>query len=310
MCSKSDLGQKKLFNTYSSWCASRGLDSVPSLEATIIDYLWCHAEKYSAKTLYQTILIIRHKHRAGGLPHSWPDLAPVLKAIRRRQRRAPRQISNLDMSMIEQMIASLPQSKRGLRDRAMLLVAFWSGLRVSELIKLNYVQLSPGAVGTIRFDPAGLKIELIYFFNRKCSPARIIRLEPMLGSLCPVAAVREWIDSARLSDGPLFPRICTRDEVSGNRLYVYEINNSIKDNVANVYIKSGYSDAEAKERAKIYSSESVRLAFVLSALEAGISIERLALYMGYMSTTCLERIRRRHYIIRDNPVIALMNSSK
>ncbi len=167
----SDLGQ------FSDWCKGRRLDAldigVRSLRAWLRNL---EAHGISARSRARKLAALRgfyrHLVEAGRLDS---DPSELLKA-RERRRSLPR---TLEPEEIERLMAQpATDTPDGLRDRAMLEVAYGCGLRVSELVGLHVVDLDledgvvrcRGKGGKERLVPIG--DEATYWLARYLDEAR------------------------------------------------------------------------------------------------------------------------------------------
>lgn len=96
------------------------------------------------------------------------------------------------------MIASLAGdgTLKPARDRALLLVGFCGAFRRSELAGL--------AVDHIVWEPEGMIITLPRSKTDQTGEGKIKALPYGDGPLCPVSALRQWLDSAGIVEGPVF----------------------------------------------------------------------------------------------------------
>src|SRR5205807_9355519 len=99
----------------------------------------------------------------------------------------------------------------GARDRALLLVGFAGAFRRSELVSLD--------VGDVAFSADGLVVQLR---RSKADPegqGRKVGLPFGSNPLtCPVRALRDWLDRAALSGGPIFRPIDRHGNLKPARL--------------------------------------------------------------------------------------------
>jgi integrase len=94
-------------------------------------------------------------------------------------------------------VRGLPESPRGLRDRALLLIGFAGGFRRSELAALDFADVED--------SEDGLKILIRRSKADQEGAGR--RLGIPFGSdprTCPVRAYRKWIAAAGITKGPIF----------------------------------------------------------------------------------------------------------
>ena len=98
---------------------------------------------------------------------------------------------------LEVMLAALPSSLQGTRDRCILLLAFASGVRRSELVALDVADLEwrrDGVVLWIRrskTDQEGKGQAAGVVYGRR-------------ERTCPVRALKAWLQAAAIADGPVF----------------------------------------------------------------------------------------------------------
>ena len=113
---------------FSRWCAAQGLAPLPAAPATVGLYLADRAGTLATATLQRRLAAIRAAHRDGGwsLDLSDPALRSVWQGIRRvhgtrRQGKAPVMPADL-----KQMVNLESSSRKGLRNRSLLLLGICS----------------------------------------------------------------------------------------------------------------------------------------------------------------------------------------
>ncbi len=95
------------------------------------------------------------------------------------------------------MLATLPASVHGPRDRALLLLGFISAFRPSGLVELDVADLVEDRSGLIVFLRKS-KADQQGFRHLKAIPHGVT------SEMCPVRAVRAWLEAASITAGPLF----------------------------------------------------------------------------------------------------------
>ncbi|TDK45729.1 tyrosine-type recombinase/integrase [Antarcticimicrobium luteum] len=151
-------------------------------------------------TLDRRIASWRAFHRMKNLPS--PFEAPMLRQARSKARRAaarpraPKSARPIVRETLEQMLETCGPDLRGLRDRAILMLGWASGgRRRSELSGLQRADLSLEA-----FEAKGL-VWIHLLQTKTTRPDATPRLV-LKGRAASAVAV--WIDTAEISDGPLF----------------------------------------------------------------------------------------------------------
>ncbi len=160
-------------------------------------------------TLDRRIASWRAFHRMKNLAS--PFDAPLLKQARIKGRRAaerprlPKSPHPVTRDVLEQLLASCDDSRRGLRDRAILMLGFGSGgRRRSEITNLYRDD-----IGTDDYAARGL-IWVRLLQTKTTGKADAPRL-PLKGRAA--RAVIGWIEAAAITEGPLFRPVSQSDRV-------------------------------------------------------------------------------------------------
>jgi integrase len=196
---------------FTSWCASVGASPLPAEAATIALYLTARAPELAASSLARRLAAIRRAHRADDLPR--PDsevLRAVWSGIQRTHGRPPRKKRALVTEDLRRVVRKCPDTLTGARDRAILLLGFAAALRRCELAAITL----PGVkndhnVGPIRltFVGGGLEVHIDRSKADQTGEGAIVGVPYGKTRLCPVAAVRAWLEAAKIANGPLFRSI-------------------------------------------------------------------------------------------------------
>jgi len=133
------------WKVFREWCESVKLDPLPAASHTVALFLAAEAKlRRAPATLGRRLSAIRLMHLGAKLPspHDALEVAEVLRDIRRRWKRPPAQKAPAVDEDIKRMVDAVePQTLKGLRDRALLLLGFAGALRRSELVALDTDQL-------------------------------------------------------------------------------------------------------------------------------------------------------------------------
>src|SRR5580658_5417859 len=129
---------------FTSWCGNLGIVSLPAMPGTIALYLAAMAESYRLSTIRRRIAAICLQHQAQGFDSPTKDEMPrsVFRGITRTLGAATQQKVPLLAIDLHEMVARLPDSLIGVRDRALLLLGFGGAFRRSELVGLNVEDLN------------------------------------------------------------------------------------------------------------------------------------------------------------------------
>lgn len=156
------------------------------------------------------------------------------------------------LAEIRAMVATLDKTARGKRDKALLLVGFAGAFRRSELVALKVADVTMNGKLTIQIrksktDQEGEgKVKTIPQLTDK--------------SICPVQALRDWLDIGDIASGPVFRPI---DQFGNVR------NKAITAQSVALLVKSTAQAAGLDWRS--FSGHSLRSGFINQALDAGAS---------------------------------------
>ncbi|WP_225025965.1 tyrosine-type recombinase/integrase [Xinfangfangia pollutisoli] len=153
-------------------------------------------------------------HRMRGLAS--PFAAPLVQQARQKARRAnaaprrPRSPRPITRPVLEALLASCDDSHRGLRDRALLMLAFASGgRRRSEVTALSVDDIGRG-------DFAARGLLWVRLLETKTTRKDQAPRLPLKGRAAQ--ALMQWLDVTGLREGPLFRPVSKADRVLDRRL--------------------------------------------------------------------------------------------
>lgn len=269
--------------SFTSWCRSNSLESLPATPTTVALYIAAQASDHKVATLQQRISAISQAHQAAG--HESPtrslQVRLVLQGARRLKGTASAQKAPAVVNDLRQMVEKIPDTIQGQRDRALLLVGFASACRRSEMVALDAEDLEWGANGVIitirrsKTDQEGL--------GRKVAIPYGSRSET-----CPVKSLREWLDSAKITEGTIFRSVDRSGNVLG-RLTAQSV----------ALIVKKYAELVGLDPSK-YAGHSLRAGMVTSAAAAGVDERVIAKQTGHQSMLVLRRYIREGDLFRSN----------
>ncbi|HVA19737.1 MAG TPA: tyrosine-type recombinase/integrase [Solirubrobacteraceae bacterium] len=297
---------RRRFEGFWAWCDARGARAIPAAPELVGTYLLELAPIYRLNTLRNIATAIAFVHRLNGLASPSASLRPVWRTIVRRHGGSARTSRALALDELEALIRALPETRRGARDRALLLVAFWGGFRAAELVGLNLGVHTPGTLGLVRVGDEGLGIAMSYRGTGVSPPCRATRLLGRQSQLCPVAALEHWLQVSGIVEGPIFRRIRRGDHVGEERLTSPNVSRLVRRIWSDAAGTAGRSRASGLAPVEGFCFRSLRTGFVISAIESGVSEERIALHLGWSTTAALQTYRRYHQIRRGHPVTVVM----
>jgi hypothetical protein len=155
-------------------------------------------------------------HRAAG--HATPTESEVIRSTLRGIRRtlgvAPKQKKPLTGELLISLLEHIPDSLRGKRDRALLLLGFAGAFRRSTLAMLEVECLEEVA--------DGLRVQVRRSKTDQEGQGAVV---PVVRGrkACPVEAVNDWLSSAEISTGPIFRRMGRGNRVFADALTPFSI---------------------------------------------------------------------------------------
>jgi integrase len=261
---------------------------LPASDATVASYLAELADAgFKAATIARRLVVISQAHKAADLDKVSPTTSSLVRrthaGIRRsigtaQTAKAPALVDDL-----KRMLEKLPNTRVGLRDRALLLVGFAGAFRRSELVALDVADLEfsqGGLVVTLRKtktdqEAAGRRIGIPYGSSEKT---------------CAVRSLQAWLESAHITDGAVFRSLDPFQRVQPRRLSDKAVARIVKRRAAAVGLDPSR-----------YAGHSLRAGLATSAAAGGASERAIMNQTGHKSTTMVRRyIREANLFAADN----------
>ena len=176
---------------------------LPSHPNSIEQYLKECAPKYNPRTLKRRIIALRQWHVLKGLedPTKAPNVVKIMQGIARLHGVPKKQAAALRLKDLDQMMVHLNQlpSILNIRNRALLLVGFFGAFRRSELVSLEWDQVSFATDGIViklsrsKTDQTGQGADCVIPYGNDLR--------------CPVRALIDWRKASGVFEGAIFRRI-------------------------------------------------------------------------------------------------------
>lgn len=239
--------------TFTNWCVREGRENLPATSATVL--LFSHAQLAAGKTVATAIRrlsAINSYHAAAG--HATPasgDVWQFLLAVRRMRGEQPHQKAAISIDQLRAMCAAFPNTVRGLRDRSMLTLGFFSALRRCTLIGLD--------LADVEFRPEGLVLTIRREKQDRRGEGRSLGVVAgKYPESCPVRALEVWIQQRGRSPGALFNPVYY-GLVQIRRLQPAHVARIVKEAVGRIGLDPS-----------LYAAHSMRAGFVTSCINAGL----------------------------------------
>ena len=198
---------------FSLWCTARQQVPMPAMPELVGDYLSDLGEGYARATLRRKVAAIARANRLAGYPLDTRDtsIRDVLRGIGRTHGAPPKRAQALATEEVQKLVATCTDDPAGLRDRALILVAFAGALRRSELCAIE--------VEHITWKPRSL--ELLIPRSKTDAESEGARIGIPRGkseATCPVRALQAWLRSVEIDQGPVFRAVTHRGTVRSTAL--------------------------------------------------------------------------------------------
>ena len=142
------------WSQFSQWCESHNCVTLPATPDTVVAYIHELCKTHKVATIRRRLVSITKAHKLNNVPTPVKSefvrakLYTIMKNLRVKQdKKAP-----ILTKQLRQILGNIPEDLMGLRDRALLLVGFASGVRRDELVHIN--------VSNFEFKEEGILLEI------------------------------------------------------------------------------------------------------------------------------------------------------
>jgi integrase len=271
---------------FQTWCHRHGRIPLPAAVETVILYATdlTKNQKRKLNTLQRRLAAVSQLHQEAGFPsptQTWP-MKQFLAGLRRELGVAPERKRPLLAEDLREILADLPDTRLGKRDRALLLLGFSGAFRRSELVALDVTDLEQtkdGLVVTIRKSKTDQE-----------GQGRRLGIPPGADpNSCAMVAVENWRAAAGLETGALFRVMNRHDQVLPKRLSGEGVGIVIKRYVEGL----GFDPSQ-------FAGHSLRAGLATSAAAAGKSERAIMQQTGHRSVNTVRRYIRDGNLFREN----------
>lgn len=247
------------WRVFGSWCEAVERRALPATPHTVALFIAAQAQLGIApSTLSRRLAAIRLMHVGArrASPHAGIEVDEVMRGIRRAWKRPPAQKAPAVDDEIKRMVDAVePDTRRGLRDRALLLLGFAGAFRRSELVALDTEHLTA--------EPKGLRVMIASSKTDQEGAGQLVVIPRVKDSpYCPLRALTDWLNVVPITQGAVFRRLHRGDCVGRSRLSPQSVALIIKELAAKVgldpvryaghSLRSGFLTSAARNRASIF----------------------------------------------------------
>ena len=238
---------------------------------TVINYIADMAETKKVSTIVRRLSSISQAHQAAGCgsPTFSFGVKAVVKGIKKTKGTMPNKKTAAVIEDIRAMVDTLGGGLIDIRDRALILIGFAGAFRRSELVKID--------IDHLEFDRDGLTITLQQ--SKTDQEGQGYKKGIPYGShpdTCPVRAVQDWLQAAKITTGPLFRRVNRHGQVGVKAL---------TDQSVALIVKKLVKAAGLDE--KKYSGHSLRSGLITTAANRGVDERSIMKQSGHKSLTVM-----------------------
>ena len=277
-------GYRADWRDFCAWCERNGQRALPASPESVAAYIAECAGRLKVGSIQRRLNAIAEAHKATGLdsPTSSGMVRNTLKGIKRTLGTAAEQKVPALTADIRAMVEATDAGLIGARDRAIVLLGFAGAFRRAEIVGLNAADLA--------FGRDGLTITLRRSKTDQEGQGRRVGIP--YGSnpdTCPVRTVQEWLESAGISEGPLFRSINRHGRVLAGGLSAIDVARVVKK----LAERAGLDPAK-------YAGHSLRAGHATSAAASGASERSIMNQTGHRSVQMVRRYIREGSLFREN----------
>jgi len=197
---------------------------LPATEQDIARYITNKASLLNPRTLSLHLTALSHWHCYQHLPDptQTAQIRKLLKGIYRSHGKPKRKAKALHPEHINKMVAYLHKQNnlKALRDSALVQLAYFGAFRRSELIAIT--------VEHLRFETQGLLVLIPRSKTDQSGEGKIKALPYGKNAVCPVIAMKKWLEASQITQGVVFRAINRWDVMQPNPLHPDSISTIIK----------------------------------------------------------------------------------
>lgn len=187
------------FTKFIGYCEANGVCALPAISQTVASYIAKLSDGHlKSSSIRLAIASISAIHRLNRMvdPTKDPDVSIETRRMHRKLGRSAKQAQAITSDILEKMLGAIDETTKGVRDRALLLLAYDSLCRRSELVSLQFEDVSnPTSPETLaitlrrsKTDPEGMGKRLFLSERTKL-------------------ALADWIKASGMTSGPLFTKL-------------------------------------------------------------------------------------------------------
>lgn len=286
------------WNDFAKWCRFNKETALPAEPETIVNYINDLADyDVKANTISRRITAISENHIAAGYagiknPAKNGLVQVAMTAIRREKGTFQKGKTPILMETLYIFADCFPENDLvALRDKALIFLGFAGAFRRSELVGIQYEDLTFSPQGLVIFVPKskadqlgrGSTIAIPYAPDKK---------------ICAVHALKEWLAAAQIKSGPIFRSFTSNHKLRKN-------GGALSDRVVALIVKK-YAALAGFDPAQ-FAGHSLRRGFATSAAQHDVSVLSIMRQTRHRSEKMVHRYIEQGNLFKENPLNRMYN---
>jgi site-specific recombinase XerD len=245
---------KSNFENFIRFCDENNTTALPASSEIVASYIKKLSGHLKSSSIKIAVASIAALHNLNSLndPTQTPDVKIEMRRMYRTLGRYAKQAYGINKTLLDKMLATTDNSLRGFRDRAILLVAYDSLCRRSELVSLEFEDI------LINDKDGSVKLKL-----RKSKTDPHGAGKNLYLSNEAQKALIEWIVKSEVSSGKIFRAISATGRIKENL-------NSAQ--IGRIFKKLASASAADSHIIKMISGHSMRVGAAQDLMSAGASL--------------------------------------
>jgi len=192
------------FECFIKYCDENNVTALPAKPETVATYIKKLSGHLKSSSIKIAVASIAAMHNLNSIidPTQHPNVKIEMRRIYRTLGRYAKQAYGINRDLLNKMVAATDNSLRGIRDRAILLIAYDSLCRRSELVSLEFKDL------VVNSNDGSLKLKLR---KSKTDPHGIGK--NLYLSDEAQKSIKEWIVKSKISSGKIFRAITVSGKI-------------------------------------------------------------------------------------------------
>ncbi|MDQ4626223.1 site-specific integrase [Janthinobacterium lividum] len=254
--------------------------TIPASATMVAEYLASFAGTLAVATLQHRLIAIHRAHADQGLESPMRDhlVKRTMQGIRRTLGTKQRRVTALAKDDLLEMMVHIDQQApmKAARDKALLLIGFSGAFRRSELVALQYEDMT-------QFEE-GVELLIRRSKTDQEGVGRTVFIPYARGSRCPVMVLKNWLELAGIVAGPMFRPINRHDQIVGSK--------ALTPQSVGLVVKTSVRMMAGSGAAKMVAGHSLRAGYCTEAAMVGLQPYQIREQTGHRSDVTLARYIR------------------